>query len=72
MEHANKIIDSALSYFKAGYNCAESVLLAIAKDALKIDSDLVPRIAPGFGGGISRCGYVCGAVSGAVMGFGLK
>ena len=51
---------------------APSILLAIAKDALKINSDLIPKISTGFGGGISRRGYVCGAVSGAVMGFGLK
>jgi len=72
MKHANKIIDRAFSYFRIGYNCAESVLLAIAKDASEIDCDLIPKIATGFGGGISRQGYVCGAVSGAVMGFGLK
>jgi C_GCAxxG_C_C family probable redox protein len=72
MKHANRIIDGAFSYFRIGYNCAESVLLAMAKDALKINSDLIPRIATGFGGGISRRGYVCGAVSGVVMGFGLK
>jgi len=72
MKHANRIIDGAFSYFRIGYNCAESVLLAIAKDALEIESDLIPKIATGFGGGISRRGYVCGAVSGAVMGFGLK
>lgn len=72
MKNVNEIIDGALSYFRGGYNCAESVLLAIAKDALEIDSNLIPKIATGFGGGISRQGYVCGAVSGAVMGFGLK
>lgn len=72
MKHANKTVDGAFSYFRIGYNCAESVLLAIAKDALEIDCDLIPKIATGFGGGISRQGYVCGAVSGAVMGFGLK
>lgn len=72
MKNVNEIIDKALSYFKSGYNCAESTLLAIAKDALEINSDLIPKIATGFGGGISRQGYVCGAVSGAVMGFGLK
>jgi C_GCAxxG_C_C family probable redox protein len=72
MKNVNEIIDKALSYFTSGYNCAESTLLAIAKDALEVDSDLIPKIATGFGGGISRKGYVCGAVSGAVMGFGLK
>lgn len=72
MKNLNEIIDKALLNFKRGYNCAESVLLAIAKDALEPDSDVIPRIATGFGGGVSRQGYVCGAVSGAVMGFGLK
>lgn len=72
MRDVNEIVDEASSYFRSGFNCAESTLLAIAKDALDIDSDLIPRIATGFGGGISRQGYVCGAVSGAVMGFGLK
>jgi C_GCAxxG_C_C family probable redox protein len=72
MKHANRIIGGAFSYFRIGYNCAESVLLAIAKDALEINSDLILRIATGFGSGISRRGYVCGAVSGAVMDFGLK
>lgn len=72
MENVNKIVDKASSYFKSGYNCAESTLLAIAKDALKIDSDLIPKIATGFGGGISRQEYVCGAASGAIMGLSLK
>jgi len=49
MKHANRIIDGAFSYFRIGYNCAESVLLAIAKDALKINSDLIPKIATDFG-----------------------
>lgn len=72
MKNVNGIMNKALSYFRSGYNCAESVLLAIAKDAFEIDSDLIPKVATGFGGGISRQGYVCGVVSGAVMGFGLK
>jgi len=37
MKHANRISDGAFSYFRIGYNCAESVLLAIAKDALEIE-----------------------------------
>ena len=72
MKSVNEIVDKASSYFKSGYNCAESTLLAIAEEVLEIDSDLIPKIATGFGGGISRKGYVCGAVSGVVMGFGLK
>lgn len=72
MQIVNEIVRKASSYFKSGFNCSESVLLAIARDAFEIESDLVPKIATGFGGGISRRGYVCGAVSGAIMGFGLK
>lgn len=68
----NKAKNKARSHFGSGYNCAESVLLAITEEILKIKHDLIPKIATGFGGGISRQGYLCGAVSGAVMGFGLK
>jgi hypothetical protein len=53
MKHANKIVDIAFSYFRIGYNYAESLLLAIGNDdALKINSDLIPKITTGFGGGI--------------------
>ena len=37
-----------------------------------IESEIVPRIASGFGGGIGNTGAVCGAVAGAVMAIGLK
>ena len=36
------------------------------------DSDVIPRIAFGFAGGIGNTGAVCGAVAGAVMAIGLK
>jgi len=35
------------------------------------ESEIVPRIASGFGGGIGNTGAVCGAVLGAVMAIGL-
>ena len=72
VRNVKEIADKVSSYFRSGYNCAESTLLAIAKDALQVDSDLIPKIATGFGGGISRQGHVCGAATGAIMGFGLK
>jgi C_GCAxxG_C_C family probable redox protein len=37
----------------------------------EIASEIVPRIASGFGGGIGNTGAVCGAVVGAVMAIGL-
>jgi C_GCAxxG_C_C family probable redox protein len=45
--------------------------MALAK-CLGVESKLIPKIATGFGAGIGRQGEVCGALSGAVMGLGLK
>jgi C_GCAxxG_C_C family probable redox protein len=52
--------------FQAGFYCAESVLLAVA-ETKGIHSELIPKIATGFCGGISRTCRLCGAVSGAIM-----
>jgi C_GCAxxG_C_C family probable redox protein len=38
----------------------------------EIESEIIPRIASFFAGGIGNTGAVCGAVSGAVMAIGLK
>ena len=46
------------------------MLLALAEQQ-GIRSDVIPSIATGFCGGMSRTGNLCGAVSGAVMGIGL-
>ncbi len=53
-------------YFNSGYGCAESILMAVA-ESKGIRSDLIPRIATGFCGGIAHSGGMCGAVTGAVM-----
>mgnify|MGYP001770070194 CR=1 FL=1 len=60
------VAESIDRYFAAGYRCAESVLLHVAKTH-NIQSDWIPKIATGFCAGISRMGGTCGAVSGAVM-----
>jgi C_GCAxxG_C_C family probable redox protein len=36
------------------------------------ENALIPKIATGFGGGIGRCGSVCGALTGGVMALGVK
>jgi len=56
--------------FGTGLYCAESVLLSLAEQA-GIDSPLIPRIATGFCGGVSRTKGLCGAVSGGVMALGM-
>lgn len=64
------ISQRAAALFDKGFNCAESVLMAVS-NSLGIESDILPKIATPFGGGIGRRGSVCGAVSGGVMAIGL-
>lgn len=64
-------IQRARELFQSEYNCAESVLLAIAENQ-RIGSEWIPRLATGFGGGIARTGQLCGALSGAIIGLGLE
>jgi C_GCAxxG_C_C family probable redox protein len=71
MNNQEEIGEKAVTHFRSGFNCAESVLMTI-QEALGIKSSVIPEIATGFGGGIARQGSVCGAVSGAVMVIGLK
>lgn len=63
-------VDMAIANFLNGYNCAESVLLAMTA-ALGLESLVIPGVATGFGDGLGRQGSVCGAISGAVMAIGL-
>ena len=53
-------------YFESGYGCAESVLMAIAVSQ-NIKSEIIPRIASGFCGGMALTNGLCGAVAGGVM-----
>lgn len=68
-EDAGKI---AVECFGKGYNCAEAVLTGLVESGAVEGSAVVPRIATGFGGGIGRCGEICGALSGGIMALGLK
>jgi len=56
----------AINYFKEGYNCSQSVVLAF-QDVLGIDAKELCKIASPFGGGISRMRETCGAVTGMVL-----
>ena len=56
--------------FESGFNCAESVFLAIT-EAFGLDVSGQVRLATPFGGGIGRCkAELCGAISGAVLAVG--
>ena len=56
----------AINYFKEGYNCSQSVVMAF-KDVLSIDAKQLCKVASPFGGGISRMRETCGAVTGMVL-----
>jgi C_GCAxxG_C_C family probable redox protein len=66
-----KVVELAKSYAVEGFLCSESVLNAVANH-LKINCELIPKIATGFGAGIGGQGMTCGAVSGGVMALGIK
>jgi len=64
-------LDTAVSKFRDGYNCAQSVLYAHC-DELKLNKDTALRLACGFGAGMGRKEEVCGAVSGGILVLGLR
>lgn len=64
-------MNQAKAFAEEGFLCSESVCLALSK-TLEVKSDLIPRIATGFGAGIGRHGEICGALSGAILGLGLQ
>lgn len=61
-EHARK----AMSLFKEGFNCAQSVFLAF-DDKYAMDRSIALKLSSSFGGGMGRLREVCGAVSGMFM-----
>ena len=56
----------AINYFKEGYNCSQSVVMAF-KDVLSVKPKELCKIASPFGGGISRMRETCGAVTGMIL-----
>ena len=62
--------EQAINYHIEGYNCSQAVLGVFAEE-LGLDKEVAMKLASAFGGGM-RCGNVCGAVTGAMMAFGLK
>ena len=62
----DQIVNRTNELFEQGFCCSESVLQAVT-ERHGITSPLIPRIATGLCGGISRSGGICGAVSGGVL-----
>jgi len=63
--------EKAVSLFKEGYNCSQSVFAAYA-DKYGLDKEMALRLSASFGGGMGRMREVCGAVSGMLMVAGLE
>lgn len=74
MSHNNleeNVIQLAMESFWKGFHCSEAVLIAMG-EYMGVTSELIPKIATGFGGGIAGSGSVCGALIGGVMAIGIK
>jgi len=71
MKEKNRLSEKAVERFLEGYNCAQSVLLTLFEE-WNGKNELIPKAATAFGGGIGRCGSVCGALSGGIMAIGIK
>jgi C_GCAxxG_C_C family probable redox protein len=62
--------ERASKHFNSGYNCAESVVKAVAEE-IGTSVENPQSLATGFGGGFARRGEVCGCLSGAALAIGL-
>ena len=72
MPTEEECVRHASECWERGLNCAESALRGVCFGR---GIDLPPvalMMATPFGGGMGRCGDVCGALSGAVMGIGAE
>jgi C_GCAxxG_C_C family probable redox protein len=65
-----QIQDNAENYFNEGYNCCESVVLAVC-DYAGIDKEMPLKIATPFGSGMSKNSSNCGALSAAFIAMGM-
>jgi C_GCAxxG_C_C family probable redox protein len=64
---ADRMVAAADKYFMADDRSCSEAILRTGCEALGIQSDLIPDIALGLGGGIGLQGHVCGAISGAAL-----
>lgn len=69
-EFVSEVRETVQQAADAGFLCAESVLLGLAK-AQKVDSGVVPGMATVLCSGMGRTCGPCGALTGALLGLGL-
>jgi C_GCAxxG_C_C family probable redox protein len=63
--------EMAVSKFKEGFNCAQSVLFSFCDD-LQLEKETALKLACGFGAGMGRKEEVCGAITGGIIAIGAK
>lgn len=61
-----ELLEKALDNHKKGYNCAQAVVCAYAKE-VKISESEAYRMAEGFGSGLAGTQQTCGAVLGMAV-----
>lgn len=61
--------ERAKEYFYSGFNCAQSVAMALS-DLSGLPTDTLKAVSAPFGGGVARSRQLCGAVSGMLMSIG--
>ena len=63
--------EEAVSMLRSGFNCTQSVLACIGRRE-GLSREMAVRLGETFGGGMCHHNQTCGAVTGALMGIGLK
>lgn len=70
MDKKAEVKNKAQEYFDSGYNCCESVVLAVC-DYFGTDKEMPLKIATPFGSGMSRNGSNCGVLNAAFVCMGM-
>jgi len=70
-EEIEQRVTKGVDYFKQGYNCSQSVVLAFA-DRYRLEESFAAHISGSFGGGIGRMRETCGTACGMFMLAGLE
>jgi len=64
-------VERAVSCFKDGFSCSQALLSTYGAQ-FGLNREIALKVSGAFGGGMSRMGETCGAVTGAFMVIGLK
>ncbi|UCD87418.1 MAG: C_GCAxxG_C_C family protein [Desulfobacterales bacterium] len=64
-------VESVVAMYKQGFVCSQAMLSTYGTK-FGLDREIALKVAAAFGGGMSRMGKTCGAVTGAFMLIGLK